>query len=200
MKPPLTDADFRAAAALLGCDVAAIRAVTDVEAPRGAFLPTGEPTLLYERHRFSRLTNGRFDGARAPGLPERYSLISWPTAGGYGPESAQHARLQAAVALDRAAALKSASWGMFQIMGQYHAEAGHPELQDFVNAMYKSAAEHLRAFVSLIISRRLTDELREHRWADLARRYNGKGYRKNQYDTKLAAAHARHRAERAERA
>jgi hypothetical protein len=200
VKPPLTDADFRDAAAALRCDVAAVRAVTEVEAPRGAFLPTGEPTILFERHIFSRLTRRRFDGERAPDLPDECSLLSSPVPGGYGPVSAQHARLAAAAKLDRDAALKSASWGMFQILGLYHAEAGHATLQGFVNAMYRGAGEHLRAFVSLVLARRLDSALREHRWADFALRYNGKGYRKNRYDIKLAEAHALHLPERAERA
>ena len=33
----------------------------------------------------------------------------------------------------------------------------------------------------------LADELREKRWADFARKYNGVNYAINKYDTKLAA-------------
>jgi hypothetical protein len=38
----------------------------------------------------------------------------------------------------------------------------------------------------------LEDELREHKWAEIARRYNGPEYNKNGYDTKLAKAQARY--------
>lgn len=38
----------------------------------------------------------------------------------------------------------------------------------------------------------IDDELRSHNWAEFGRRYNGPEYKKNEYDTKLAAAHAKH--------
>jgi hypothetical protein len=188
----LTAEHFAAAARRLGCDVAAVRAVAEVESVGSGFLPTGEPTVLFERHIFAALTDNRYDGARAPGLPAKYSLVSDCSASGkgeYGPQSAQHARLHAAALLDRDAALKSASWGMFQILGRYHGEAGHATIQAFVNAMYSGDREHLESFVSLVLARGLGDELRDHRWAELALRYNGKGYKVNRYDEKLAAAY-----------
>ena len=51
----LTDADFIAAAKTLRCDVSAIRAVAEIESPKGGFLyddHAGEwrPTVLFERH------------------------------------------------------------------------------------------------------------------------------------------------------
>lgn len=186
---------YRRAAATLRCDVAAIKAVAEVEAgPQGAFLPSGEPVILYERHIFHDLTDGRYDGAKASGVPAFCSVISSPSPGGYGPFSAQHARLQAAVALDRTAALMSASWGLFQILGRYSHETGHSSLQGFITAMYSGVDAHLGAFVALVQYRRLDDEIRECRWADFARRYNGKAYAKNRYDVKLAAAYAKHAA------
>lgn len=181
MKPVLTLADFQRGATLLGCDISAIRAVTAVEAPRGGFNADGTPTILFERHVFSRLTYGQFD--------KRVPDLSNPTPGGYGTYASQHARLERAAALDRDAALKSASWGMFQTMGFNHAICGHPTLQGFVNAMYESEGKHLDAFVSFVKSQGLADELREHRWADFARRYNGSNYAVNRYDDKLAAAY-----------
>jgi hypothetical protein len=45
--------------------------------------------------------------------------------------------------------------------------------------------------VEFIKSEHLDDDLRRHSWASFARGYNGPGYRKNQYDTKLAAAFAK---------
>lgn len=180
MKPKLTSADFVRAARALGCDVPAIRAVAKVEAPRGAFQLDGLPTILFERHVFSRLTKGRFDVI----VPD----LSNPTPGGYGMYADQHARLAIASNLDRDAALQSASWGMFQIMGFNHASAGHATLQSFINAMYAGEPEHLDAFVALIKSFGLADELRDHRWAAFAKGYNGPGYRANQYDTKIEAA------------
>lgn len=178
------------AAWLLKADVAAVRAVAEVESGKeGAFLVTGEPVILFERHVFHRLTGGRFDATR----PD----LSSQTPGGYGRVSQQHRRLQEAVDLDpspagRAAALQSASWGLFQLMGFNHAACGYPDLQRFITAMYRSADDHLRAFTMFLRhDGHLVDALREHRWADFARVYNGPGFKANKYDTKLAAAYAR---------
>lgn len=181
MKPILTTADFARAAAALGCSVAAIRAVCSVEAPGGGFLPSGQPTILFERHQFSRRTGGKFD-AQAPD-------ISNPKRGGYLGGEAEHGRLQKASALDRTAALESASWGKFQIMGFNAAAAGFPTLQAFINAMYDSEGAQLDAFVAFVKGQGLADELRDLRWADFARRFNGVDFAANHYDTKLAAAY-----------
>ena len=59
---PLDDAAIEAAAKKLDCQVAAVRAVIDVES-RGGFLPDKRPKILFERHYFSRLTKRKFDGS-----------------------------------------------------------------------------------------------------------------------------------------
>ena len=61
MKPKLQEKDFQKAAKALNCDVAAIKAVAEVESKQDGFLPTDEPIILFERHIFSKLTKGIFD-------------------------------------------------------------------------------------------------------------------------------------------
>ena len=183
-KPTLTEADFQRAARDLGVDVASIKAVTEVEAPMGGFNPDGTPTILFERHIFHRETGGRFSRS--------HPKISNPSPGGYGTVSSQHGRLAEAAALDRNAALRSASWGKFQIMGFNHKAAGFPALQAFVNAMYHSEGAQLDAFVNFIkADPAMHAALRDQRWAAFARRYNGPNYAINSYDTKLEAAYKR---------
>jgi hypothetical protein len=181
----LTHQDYLKAANRLQCDVAAIRAVCEVEAPKGGFFPDGTPTTLFEGHKFHQFTDGRFSESH-PAI----SYESW-TREHYGDWKREKERLAEAVGLDREAALKSASWGKFQIMGFNHAAAGFPTVQKFVNAMYASEAAQLDAFVNFILHEKLDDELRERRWAAFARRYNGPGYAANKYDTKLAKAYER---------
>lgn len=183
MKPTLTESDYARAAIAIGCTVAAVKAVTLVEAPLGGFQPDGQPTILFERHKFSEFTGHVYDF--------KYPDISNRKAGGYGLYSVQHERMGRAAALDRVAALKATSWGKFQIMGFNYGPAGFDTLQEFINAMYAGEPQQLDAFVGFIKSQGLADELRERRWADFARRYNGSAYAINQYDVKLAAAYAR---------
>jgi hypothetical protein len=44
--------------------------------------------------------------------------ISNPKPGGYKGGAGEYSRLEAAMTLDKEAALKSASWGLAQVMGQ----------------------------------------------------------------------------------
>lgn len=183
-KPKLTEQDFIDAAKLLGCNVAEIKTVSDVESRDAGFQPNGEPTILFERHVFSKRTGRKFDTT--------HPSISNKKPGGYGKTSEQHGRLQLASTLDKNAALMSASWGKFQIMGFNFTLAGFNTLQSFINAMYKGEREQLLAFVNYVKAVQLDDELRNHQWAEFARRYNGPDYKKNDYDTKLAAAYKKH--------
>lgn len=180
----LTRQDFAAAAKLIGCETEAVMAVTAVESRGSGFDPEGFPITLFEGHWFHRLTNGKFTTSH-PTL----SYAKW-TRQFYGKSwSVEKARLAAAVELDRPAALQSASWGMFQIMGFNHAVCGFKSVQPFVSAMCKSEAVQLNIFAEYIINSGLSDELRDHRWADFARLYNGPSFAVNKYDIKLAAAY-----------
>jgi hypothetical protein len=187
-----TVAAYAAAAWLLSCEPRAIQAVAEVEAgPEGAFLDSGEPVILFERHLFHRLTEGRFDGRVWRDSPSSaWALLSSSTPGGYGPVSMQHPKLQAAAALDRAAALKACSWGLFQILGANHDQAGYPILQRFINAMFREVDDHLRAFCMFIRhDARLVDAIRAKDWAAFARTYNGPQFSRNRYDQKMADAY-----------
>ena len=188
---PLDDADFAAAGAALGCDVAAIRAVAEVEAAGSGFFkaPDGRPKILFEAHLFSRFTKRKYDAS--------HPAISSPTWNRalYKRGPAEYERLSAAMALDRKAALQSASWGKFQILGMHYGTCGCASVDDFVQAQCRSERAQLDAFVRFVIANpRMHAALRERRWDDFAYRYNGAGYKQNRYDEKLAAAYARHAA------
>lgn len=168
----------------LGVDIPTIKAVSRVESLGRGFHSNGEPIILFERHKFHQFTNGKYS--------KTHPHISNPRAGGYLGGQKEHKRLQEAVKLNRIAALKSASWGKFQIMGFNYKLAGFSSLQSFINAMYKSEGMHLIAFVNFVKSVRLDDELRRKDWKGFARGYNGRAYYKNRYDTKLANAYKKY--------
>ncbi|CAL2079131.1 Peptidoglycan-binding protein [Tenacibaculum dicentrarchi] len=177
----INEKDFKEAAKTLGVEVAIIKAVCEVEAPMGGFLQTGEPVILFERHKFHQFTDGIFS--------EKHPTISNPRAGGYISGRREHFRLQEAEKLNREAALKSASWGKFQIMGFNYKLCGFSNIQTFINAMYNSEKAQLKAFVNFIKSVGLSDELRRKDWKGFARGYNGRAYYKNAYDKKLKRAY-----------
>ena len=169
----------------LGVDAATLWALLTVETSGCGYLPDRRPQILYERHLFHRLTNGAFDDGD----------ISAAEAGGYGPSGApQYDRLARAVQLDRAAAIKSTSWGLGQILGLNSAAAGHASADDMVDAMTASEDGQLAAVASFIVSEQIQGALQRRDWAAYASRYNGPSYQKNQYDTRLAAAYQKYTA------
>ncbi len=180
----LTDADYTAAAATLGCESAAIRAVADTEAKDQPWDSMGRPIILFERHKFAKHTNGTYNRSH----PD----ISAPRWGGYGVSSQQYERLRRAAMLDETAALKSASWGLFQILGENHGAAGHATVAAFVDAMMLHRAAHLKAFALFVDANPgMKRAIINRDWASFARAYNGPNYAQNDYDGKMQRAYER---------
>jgi hypothetical protein len=182
----LTEADFQRAAAALNCEVACIKAVNDVESAGKGFLPSGRPKILFEAHIFSKRTDHQYD-ATHPDI----SSPHWNKALYRGGEK-EYDRLEEAMTMNRQAAMESASWGRFQIMGFNYKSAGFGSVEDFVDAMFQSEGKQLDAFVSFLKNSHLDTPLRQKRWADFARGYNGPGYADNQYDKKLENAYEKY--------
>lgn len=191
MKPTLTLTDYQAAAQASGLDVPAIRAVTDVEALGGGFLPDDRPKLLFERHIMYRQLTAALGISNAVPIALKNPDIVNRSPGGYAGGAAEWDRMARAIAIDRSSALQSASWGMFQLMGFHWQRLGFPNVQAFVNAMYESEAAQLAAFVRFIqLDSVMHRALQMHDWATFARRYNGPKFSQNRYDVKLARAFA----------
>jgi hypothetical protein len=154
-----SESAFAAVASRLQIDVRSIKAFAKVESgPHGAFiqsLPGEPPVILYERHKFHQFTDGRYDQATVTINGQIYYLSS-VNDGGYGPASIQHEKLAAAVKLDRNAALRSCSYGLFQLMGFNYGVCGFGSLQSFINAMWESVDRHLDAFVQFVVNNRKT--------------------------------------------
>ncbi|MED5619871.1 TIGR02594 family protein [Ideonella sp. BN130291] len=183
----ITEGDYASVARQLGVDVAAIKAVAEVEASGSGFLPSGKPKILFEAHVFAQKTGGRYNASH-PNISSPHWNRALYGAGG----EHQWQRFEQAYKLDPQAAMQSASWGRFQIMGFNHKAAGFNDVQSFVNAMKRSEGEQLKAFASFIESNpSMHRALKNHDWAAFARAYNGAGYAQNHYDTKIAAAYQR---------
>ncbi|MFY8275369.1 N-acetylmuramidase domain-containing protein [Pseudoalteromonas sp. SSDWG2] len=180
---PINDADFIHIATLLGCEVATIKAVAKVESASGAFLPDGRPKILFEAHIFSKHTQHAFDHSH-PSI----SCATWNKQLYVGGEG-EYQRLNLAMTLDADAALSSASWGMFQIMGFNYLACGYPHVRAFVAAMFASQLAHLQAFAAFLQSQHLDTLLQAKDWRAFAAGYNGPSYAQNKYDEKLANAY-----------
>ena len=166
----LTRADFQAVAGRLGCEWEAAAAVAQVESgPLGGFGSDGRPIILFERHLFSRKTNSQYDAS--------HPNVSNPTPGGYPSHQVDRwAQLAEAYALDPEAALQSASYGRFQVLGQNYGNLGLPNAHAYVSKLARSERDQLEAFEGFVRANSLADELQRKDWAGFARRYNGPNY------------------------
>ena len=182
---PLDDDGMDKVCSTLGVSESEIWAILTVETRGFGFFSDRSPQILFERHIFHRLTNGLYDEGNVD--------ISHTNPGGYKGGSREYSRLKKAMKLDQDAALKSASWGIGQVMGFNHAVAGFPTVKAFVQAMVKNENEQLLAMANFIKGNNLAGALQRNNWVSFARGYNGREFKKNEYDTRLAAAHAKYK-------
>ena len=188
-RPYVSDYDWSMVADLLSVSKAALKAVTEVETGgKGGFLSPGKPRILFEAHVFyKRLVNHGVD-------PEKYmsahkNIISkdWNRSLYKGGE-AEWGRLGEAIGINEEAALESASWGIFQIMGFNYSSCGCSSIFEFTNRMKTDEFQQFILGLEFMRRKNLIPFLQRRDWAGFAYRYNGAGYKKNNYDVKLEKA------------
>ena len=144
-----------------------------------------EPVIRFEGHYFDRFLKGDArQEARAEGLAS-------PTAGAIKNPSSQTRRwklLNRAIKINRIAALSSVSWGIGQVMGSHWQWLGYGSVDALVAEARSGASGQLELMARYIKKSGLANALAEHDWTAFARTYNGPGYRRNKYDTKMALA------------
>lgn len=207
----ITDKDWQETANELTCEVAVLKAISIVESGGNSSfwrLNKGDgahiPAILFERHYFSKKTKGFYD--------DTFPDVSWPIGyrtrkklnakdklmpfgevkelDTYSDRVSAYLRLIEAYRLDADAALRSCSWGKFQVMGENFAACGARDLTQFVNAMCTSEYEQLRMLSGFIQNkRRLLTAVKTKDWKEIALNYNGPGYKTFSYDTKLKVAY-----------
>lgn len=181
---PIDDEGMNQVCSALGIAEPEVWAVLTVETRGFGFLQDRRPQILFERHIFHRLTGGVHDAGN--------EAISNRNPGGYVGGRGEYDRLIKAMELDREAALQSASWGIGQVMGFNFEVAGFSTVDAMVEDMVKSENAQLMAMANFIKFNNLADALRRNNWVSFARGYNGRDFKKNEYDTRLAAAHAKY--------
>lgn len=188
----LSEQDFIDFAAKYNIEVAAIKAVHEVESNGRGFL-NGKIKILFEGHIFwrelvkrgidpNKILSGNEDILHKNYISPnpRYRLD-------------QHYRLNKAVAINAEAAYSSASYGLFQIMGFHYKAMGFDSAKAFVDFLSVNEANQLEVFGRFLAANNLVKALQQHNWAKFALGYNGSGYKTNKYDTKLATAYAKYK-------
>ena len=177
--PAATQEDIARIAGRLGASAAQLRAVASVESSGGGFDMQGRPKILFERHLFHRLTDGKF------------SVAPFSQSGGGGYSESSWDKLGAACAKDPDAAFSACSWGKFQVLGMHWSKLGYASPWDLAHSMTTGEAAHYELFARYIEAFGLKDALRSvtsdpASCRAFATGYNGPGYKKFAYDTRIA--------------
>lgn len=191
----LTEKDFREVAAELGVEVAAIKAVVEIEAGRThqGFWAEGRPLINFDLGVYRARAAKR--GVNLRKAAALHSVIfNRPNTARYGSQqAAQQARLDAAMSLDSISAIEGTFWGMFQIGGFNWQRCGTRSHADFVRLMSRSERDQLELFANFIRKAGLLPALQKKDWRTFARGYNGPGYAARGYHTRLASSYAKHK-------
>ncbi|WP_034059532.1 N-acetylmuramidase domain-containing protein [Lacinutrix jangbogonensis] len=195
----LSESDVQDFADAYEVELAAVKAVNEVESLGKGFLLDGRPRILFEGHIFWKQLKKR-------GLnPEDYVssnteniLYKKWTKKYYEGGKQEYDRLEKAAGLSdidavHDAAYASASYGAFQIMGFNYGIVGFPSVDSFVSQMYTNEKAQLMAFGKFCESNNLVRHLKSKNWAAFARGYNGPAFQQNKYDIKLEKAYNKYK-------
>lgn len=166
-------------------------AVKEVEAKDSGYLDDGRVVILFERHKMydqvRKLRGIDFANAMVKVHPD----IINPAKGGYLGYEREYERLNKAKSIDTDCALKSASWGLFQIMGFNHKACKVNSVTEFVKLNEESEIEQFRLFMNFITgSPELMGALRQRNHLRFAQLYNGPAQKG--YDQRIRDAEAKH--------
>lgn len=194
----LGEQDLKDFAVQYNLELAAVKAVNEVESSGKGFLVDGRPKILFEGHVFwNQLKLRGINPSQIANASNADVVYSKWTRSHYVGGVGEYSRLEKAANLSpdprfKEAALASASWGSYQIMGYHADKLGYASVQDFVDEMYKHERNQLQAFGRYISAFGCITHLRSKNWAKFAHCYNGPQYAKNKYDIKMANAYLKY--------
>jgi hypothetical protein len=101
-------------------------------------------------------------------------------------QKAEYEAYNKAYAINKEAAMKATSWGMGQVMGFNHKQAGYASVAEMVDAFRMGEYYQLKGMLKFIAAfEPMMRALRKQEWALFASYYNGPKYKQFAYDTKL---------------
>ncbi len=187
----LTSRDYEEIAAELGVEVAAIKAVVEIETGRihKGFNEDGTPIVSFSINVFR--TMAKRNNINLTKFTKSHPLVfSGLVISRFGsPQAAEHARVREAMSIDSVSAIQGTFWGMFQIGGFNWKRCGASSPHEFMELMCRSERDQLNLFAAFLRNSDLLKYLKTKNWVAFARGYNGPSYASHKYHTRLAAAY-----------
>ena len=104
--------------------------------------------------------------------------------GNYGTFSSQLTKLENAKKLNVSFAIQSCSWGRFQVMGKYY-DMIYKTASELEQGQNQCELQHLALFKGYLEKFNMIQPMKDKDWNLIAYRYNGSGYKTNNYHTKM---------------
>lgn len=185
----LTEADFRQVADELGIEVAAMKAVVEIEAGKKmtGFWAPGVPVANFDLSMYNQAKRKVKTVRKAPASEK----IPAGLTGAYARK--EYGLLVKYRKINLDAANMGTFWGMFQIGGFNYRLCGCETVDEMVRLMSYSELEQLELFATFIVNTGMIKHLRRKDWAGFARQYNGARYASRGYHTRMARAYARYK-------
>lgn len=167
----ITDQDKIELAEKFGIEYRILCTVLKVESAGSGFSKDGRIKIQFEPYHFRKYTGVRI-------------------ANGVENQKKEYKAYFDAVDIDENSAMLSTSWGLGQIMGFNHKTAGYKTVQEMVQIFIQGEYYQLEGMLNFIKShKKMFVALISKEWAVFAYYYNGKYYKKWNYDIKLKTAY-----------
>lgn len=190
----LTEKDYQEVANRLGIEVAAIKAVVDIEAGKAhkGFWAPGKPLVNYDMSIVNKFAPKL--GVSLSKYRKSHPQIWGASKTKYGSQqAAEWARFEALRAVNNDLGIYGCFWGMFQIGGFNWKLCKTKDANEFFMLMSRSERDQLELFANFIESSDMVKYLKAKNWAAFASRYNGPSYRSRGYHTRMANAYAKYK-------
>lgn len=163
-----------------GYEYAALQAVIEVESNGNGFASSNRLTIQFEPSWFKRT---------AKDWRKHDKLATWVN-NGVKNQDKEYQAFNSAFQYSPAAAMKSSSIGLMQVMGFHYKLLGFKTVSEMWDFAKQSEANQLELGIRFIKSnKKLDNALKNKDWATFAYFYNGAQYKKFNYDTRMAVAY-----------
>lgn len=189
----ILESDYLWAAEFLGISPASLKAVVEVETSGSGFIVPGKPSILFEGHLFWKaLKNKGIDPEEVAKTDPDLCYKTW-TKIYYKKGISEWDRFERAKKIQEECAIGSASFGIFQILGQNYKACSCESVFEFYDKVCESEFNQFVLGIEFIRNNGLHKYLKNLDWESFAKKYNGPGYKANQYDTKLERAYNKYK-------
>lgn len=183
---------------------ALVHAVVDVEANGDGFFTDWEGNerikIQFEPHVFFRELKKRGRKVRKTKIGSYYYIYVdgfFVLKNKVDKQYKEYDAFNKAFRIDPEATMLSTSWGLGQVMGFNHRVAGFSTVGEMVTAFRKSEHAQLLGMMNFIKNTRLNNvrlitHLHNRDWPQFAKGYNGKYYKRYNYDVRLERAYQKH--------